>query len=167
MRFIAILIAVVAVGAVSLAMQHQDEPPGAGADHGPDEHLVYRPGEIEWQDGPESLEPGTQYAVLEGDPDEPGIFTMRIKFRDGARVAPHWHPNVERLTVLSGTFHLGHGEVLDKDRTEALEPGSYTSMPPGMRHFAIAEGETVVQLTTAGPWDIHYLNPDDDPRLRD
>ena len=94
----------------------------------------------------------------------PGIVAGRLQ-HDGRLT--HWHPNVERVTVLSGTFHLGHGEVVDMDKVESLEPGSYTSMPPGMRHFAIAEGETIVQLTTVGPWEIHYVNPDDDPRRRD
>ena len=163
------LIAVAAMAAlvVPVAMSHDGDRPIVGVDHGPEQHLTYRPGDIEWKDGPASLRPGTQYAVLEGDPAEPGVFTMRLKFPDGGFVAPHWHPNVERVTVLAGTFHLGHGEVMDKDRAEALEPGSYTSMPAGMRHFAIAEGETVIQTTTVGPWGIHYVNPDDDPRLSD
>lgn len=162
-----IVVVAVAVLVASVAMKPRADAPVAVVDHGPDEHVTYRPEEIEWQDGPASLEPGTQYAVLEGDPGKPGVFTMRLKFPDGGRVAPHWHPNVERVTVLSGTFQLGHGEVVDMDKVESLEPGSYTSMPPGMRHFAIAEGETIVQLTTVGPWEIHYVNPDDDPRRRD
>jgi quercetin dioxygenase-like cupin family protein len=94
------------------------------------------------------------------------VFTLRIKLPDGFEIAPHWHPNVERVTVLSGTFHLGAGETMDKQNADRLESGSYTSMPPGMRHFAFVEGETEIQLTTVGPWEIHYINPDDDPRLR-
>jgi quercetin dioxygenase-like cupin family protein len=70
------------------------------------------------------------------------------------------------VTVISGTFLLGAGEVLDRYATQRLEPGSYTSMPPGMRHYAVADGETVIQLTSVGPWLINYVNPDDDPRLR-
>jgi quercetin dioxygenase-like cupin family protein len=135
-------------------------------DEGPPQHLVYTQEEIEWREGPASLPPGAQMAVLEGDPGEAGVFTMRFRFPDGYRIPPHWHPNVERVTVLSGVFRLGAGEKLDPEAAMALEPGSYTSMPPGMRHFAIAEGETVVQLTSVGPWVINYVNPDDDPRLR-
>lgn len=85
---------------------------------------------------------------------------------DGFQIAPHWHPNVERVTVISGTFRLGHGEELDSQAATPLEPGSYVSMPPGMRHFAIAEGETIIQLTSIGPWIINYVNPADDPRIR-
>jgi hypothetical protein len=34
----------------------------------------------------------------------------------------------------------------------------------GMRHFAWAEGETVLQLHGRGPWTVTYVNPADDPR---
>jgi quercetin dioxygenase-like cupin family protein len=145
----------------------------AGAQHGthvvdtgPDEHISFRTGDIDWQDGPGSLEPGARFAILEGDPGAAGVFTMRLYLPDGFHIAPHWHPNVERVTVISGTFMLGHGETLDRTAAEAFGPGSYVSMPPGMRHFAIAVGDTVVQLTSLGPWVINYVAEVDDPRLR-
>jgi quercetin dioxygenase-like cupin family protein len=132
-----------------------------------DDHILYRPAEIEWRTGPGSLEAGAEFAVLEGNPSEPGVFTMRIKMPDGFHIAPHFHPQYERVTVLSGAFLLGSGETLDRDATMRLDSGSYTSMPPGMRHFAFADGETVIQLTSEGPWEITYVDENDDPRLRD
>lgn len=144
----------------------QDDQAGIPVDTGPEHHLVFQPGEIEWRPAPASLERGAEIAILEGDPSESGVFTMRIRMPDGFRIAPHWHPNVERVTVISGTFHLGPGDSLDKGAAQPLGPGSYTSMPPGMRHYAFAEGETVVQISTVGPWQINYVNPADDPRLR-
>ena len=39
-------------------------------------------------------------------------------------------------------------------------------MQPGMKHFGWAEGETVIQATTEGPWGITYVNPSDDPRRK-
>lgn len=143
------------------------EPETRIIDKGPEQHLLYTPEDIEWSSGPASVEEGIKIAVLEGDPAEHGVFTMRLFMPDGSYISPHWHPNVERVTVISGLFHLGSGEVKDKENTVALEPGSYTSMPPEMVHFAIAEGDTVIQLTTVGPWEINYVNPEDDPRLRD
>lgn len=151
---------------MTLSAHAGDEPTGAPVDTGPDRHLVFQPGTIEWQPAPASLEAGAQVALLEGDPGQPGVFTMRIRMPDGFRIAPHWHPNVERVTVITGTFHLGTGEVFDKDAAHPLGPGSYTSMPPGMRHYVFTEGETVVQISTVGPWQINYVNPADDPRLR-
>lgn len=142
----------------------QDETLMEFIDEGPEDALIFRPEEIEWQDGPGSFQPGSQFSVLEGDPGEQGVFNMRIKMPDGFKISPHWHPNVERVTVISGTFRLGHGEVADFDSAEPLSAGSYFSMPPEMVHYAIAEGETIIQLKTIGPWEINYVNPNDDPR---
>lgn len=144
----------------------QDEIAPGPADQGPGEHLLYQPGDIEWRDGPPSLEPGAQFAVLEGDPGAPGIFTLRIRMPDGFKIAPHWHPKVERVTVVSGVFRLGMGDQLDPQAAQAIEPGGYTAIPVGMRHYALADGETLIQLTSEGPWELNYVNQDDDPRSR-
>jgi quercetin dioxygenase-like cupin family protein len=135
-------------------------------DEGPDTPLIYPAEDIRWRAGPGSFEAGSMFTVLEGDPAEPGFFTMQIRMPDGFVIAPHWHPGVERLTVLSGAFHLGHGEVFDRQAAERLPAGSHFSLPPGMRHYAFTEGETVVQLSSIGPWEITYVNADDDPRRR-
>jgi len=49
-----------------------------------------------------------QLAVLEGDPTaSTGDFTIRLKMPDGYKIAPHWHPNRENVTVISGNFKVG------------------------------------------------------------
>jgi hypothetical protein len=138
----------------------------AMVDEGPERHLIYTPGDIEWRPGPGSFQPGAEFAVLEGDPSQAGVFTMQIRMPDGFVIAPHWHPGVERVTVLSGAFHLGHGDTLDRPAAQRLPAGSHFSLPPEMRHFAFTEGETVIQLSSIGPWEITYVNPADDPRRR-
>ena len=133
---------------------------------GPDEPIMIADEEVEWQPGPDSLEEGADYAVLEGDPSQRELFTMRLRLPDGFRIMPHTHPNVERVTVLSGTLHFGHGDTFDEEAARRLPAGSYLAMPPEMEHFAYAEGETVLQLTSIGPWEINYINPEHDPRKR-
>jgi hypothetical protein len=59
---------------------------------------------------------------------------------------------------------LGTGEAADPAQTRAMPAGSFTAMPGGMVHSAQAEGVTVVQLNSIGPWSVEYLNPNDDPR---
>jgi hypothetical protein len=145
-----------------LAIEAQE--PGPFVDEGPAEQLIYRPADIEWQPGPGSFQPGSEFAVLEGNPSEPGVFTMQIRMPDGFEIAPHWHPGVERVTVLSGSFHLGHGENFNRQTAQRLPTGSHFSLPPEMRHFAFTEGETVIQLSSIGPWEITYVDPADDPR---
>ena len=37
---------------------------------------------------------------------------------------------------------------------------------PKMTHFAFMTGETILQLSTIGPWTITYVHPEDDPRKK-
>jgi quercetin dioxygenase-like cupin family protein len=126
--------------------------------------MLYTPKAVKWMDGPPSLPTGAKFAVLEGDPTKEGPFTMRLKVPNGYRIPPHTHPKTERVTVISGTFRLGMGETFDASKMEDLPAGTYGFWPAGMKHYAAAKGETVVQLHGVGPWQIHYLNPADDPR---
>lgn len=120
--------------------------------------------EIAWKAGPASLPAGAKFAVLEGDPAKEGPFVMRLMLPDGFRIPPHWHPKVERVTVISGTFNLGMGEKFDKSATRKMPAGTFGFWPAGMRHFAWAKGATVLQLHGIGPWSINYVNAADDPR---
>ena len=103
-------------------------------------------------------------AILEGDPEKEGFFAMRLKLPDGFRVLPHWHPKTERLTVIQGVVNLGTGDRYEAGATQPLSAGTYSSMPPKMTHFAWMKGETILQLSGIGPWEVVYVNPADDPR---
>jgi quercetin dioxygenase-like cupin family protein len=130
------------------------------------DHAFVTPSEITWGTAPASLPPGARAAVLEGDPAKEGPFTLRIRMPDGYRIPPHFHPAVEHVTVLQGTFVLAMGEKVSSQGEEALGAGSFAYMPVGMRHFARTQGETVIQLHGVGPWAITYVNPSDDPRTK-
>jgi hypothetical protein len=102
--------------------------------------------------------------VPEGDPAKEGVFTMRLKMPDGFVVSPHWHTQIEHVTVPAGALHFGMGEKFDRAKTQPMPAGSFGYWPIGMRHFAYTEGETVLQLHGRGPWTVNYVNPADDPR---
>lgn len=134
----------------------------AGAQHG--NHRIVKAEALKWIDVP-SLPAGAKLAVIEGPMNQPTPFTVRLKFPAGYRIPPHTHPAVERVTVLSGTFHMGMGEKFDARRGQSMQAGGIALMQPGTPHFAwTGEAETVVQLHGTGPWGITYLNADDDPR---
>jgi hypothetical protein len=126
---------------------------------------LQEPASIEWKPA-ESLARGAMMAILDGDPSKEGFFTMRLKMPDGFKVLPHWHSKQERVTVLQGVLNLGHGDDFDPQATKALPAGTYSSMPPKMTHFAYMTGETILQLSTIGPWTITYVHPEDDPRKK-
>lgn len=129
-----------------------------------DDHVVVPAGTVEWGPGPASLEEGAEAAVLYGNPAAEELFTLRLKLPDGYHIAPHNHPRPEIVTVLSGAFLLGTGENPDQAATKRLETGSFFGFEPGMTHYAYTEGETVIQLNSTGPWEIKYVNDEDDPR---
>ena len=146
------------------AVVHGDPPSSPKKEMG--EFELYPADKIKWQVGPRSLPKGAMIAVLEGNPTKEGPFVFRVKLPDGYRVPPHTHPKTERITVISGTFYLGMGEKFDEKAGKEMTAGSYGYWPAGMKHFAWVKGETVIQIHGEGPWDIKYLNPDDDPRKK-
>ncbi len=127
-------------------------------------HKIVSADQVSWTAGPPSLAAGAQAAVLHGDPAKDGLFVMRLKLPAGFAIAPHTHPRPEIVTVISGAFHVGMGEAADKTKAQRLPAGSFFAFDPGMAHYAHVEEETVVQISTTGPWTITYVNPADDPR---
>lgn len=127
-------------------------------------HKIIPLEQVVWVAGPPSLESGAQAAVLYGDPSQEGVFVMRLKLPAGFRIAPHTHPRPEILTVISGAFHIGMGTEADPASAQRLAPGGFFAFDPGLPHYAHVEEETVVQLSSTGPWTISYVNPADDPR---
>jgi quercetin dioxygenase-like cupin family protein len=122
------------------------------------------PDQVQWGKAPPGMPTSIQAAVLDGDPSQPGWFIVRLRLPDGAQIRPHWHSQDEHVTVLSGHFGVGMGETWSTDQMRDLPPSSYLSLPAGHRHFAVARGETIVEVSGMGPFDIHYINPKDDPR---
>ena len=118
--------------------------------------------DLKWGEAPPVLPKGAQIVVLHGNPFAKGEFAFRLKMPDGYRIAPHWHSLDEQLTVLTGTLVLHMGDTMDAP-AHNLEPGSYHFLPGRMHHSAEAKGEMIVELHGMGPFDIHYLNPADDP----
>jgi quercetin dioxygenase-like cupin family protein len=157
MRSLALLFGIALIGLFS-ANVADTAPHGAGG------LSVFTPADVKWANGPASLPHGAKMAVLEGDPTKEGPFVMRLWLPDGYRIPPHTHPKPERLTVISGSFHIGMGEKFDPKGAVAMPAGSFGTWAAGMKHFVWAEGDTVVQLHGIGPWSIEYVNPADDPR---
>ena len=154
-RVIPVLVLAAALGLPAVAQE---------GDKAKQEHTILTADDVKWGEGPPSLPPGAKAAVLDGDPKKEGYFAMRLKVPAGYKIPPHWHPGHERLTVISGAFHLGLGEKFDESKAKKLTPGSYFSLPPKTAHFAMTSEETVVQIASMGPWSLTYINPADDPR---
>jgi hypothetical protein len=128
---------------------------------------AFTPDQIKFGPPPPFLAPGAQVAVLEGDPmATSGDFTVRLKLPDGYKIAPHWHPKRENVTVISGNFKVGMGDKFDESKMMTFPAGSFAYLDPDMHHYAMASGEAVVQVHGASPLQFNYVSPSDDPRKK-
>ncbi len=135
-----------------------------GAQTASSEKHVFRPDAIPYGPAPAFVVAGAQLAVLEGNPGAAsGDYTVRLKMPDGYRIAPHWHPQRENVTVISGTFKVGMGDSFDESKMGAFPAGSFAFLDPEMHHYAMASGEVVVQVHGKSPLQFNYVNPNDDP----
>ena len=136
----------------------------AAAHSGAHDKTAFTPDTISWGPPPPFVAPGAQLAVIEGNPSaSTGDFTIRLKMPDGYRIAPHWHPNRENVTVISGTFKVGMGDTFDTDKMATFAAGSFAYLDPDMHHYAMAAGEVIVQVHGNAPLQFNYVNPADDP----
>lgn len=138
---------------------------GAPAIWAADAHVMVTPADLKWADVP-SLPRGAKIAVIEGPLDKAVPFTFHFKLPDNYQIPAHWHPAIEHVTVISGTFNMGIGDKLDQSKTKPLSAGSVAIMQPKTNHFAWTKGETIIQIHGVGPWAINYVNPADDPRKK-
>jgi quercetin dioxygenase-like cupin family protein len=152
---------VLAFGAASLVMVA-----AVGAQSSAPAHIILGAPEIKWGPAPPVFEKGASFAVISGDPGKAGLYVVRLKMPAGYKIAPHWHPTDEHVTVIAGTFALGMGEKWDAAALKDLTAGGYGLMPADMRHFALARTAATVQVHGTGPFALNYVNPADDPSKR-
>ncbi len=83
-----------------------------------------------------------------------GNYTIRVRLAAGAKIPPHWHPDAERATVLSGSILFGQGTRLTTAGTTALSAGSFLYIPAKVPHYLIARSPSIVQVTGTAPFKM-------------
>ena len=148
----AVAVAAVLTGAAAPAARGQGAPAHADAMN------AVSAKSITWSDAKvPGFAPGMKIAVVQGNPDSAGLYTLRLSFPDGYRFPPHWHPMAENVTVLSGTLKLAMGERADESKLKAYGPGDYLYIHATKPHFGGARGSTVIQLHGQGPFAINVV----------
>ena len=95
--------------------------------------------------------PGTTLNVV-GDPEKPGLYVIRRRFKPGEMSRPHRHSTDRLVTVIKGTWWTGEGDVFAPDKTIAVRPGGFMLHPAGFHHWDGAKDEEViVQIIGMGP----------------
>ena len=105
-----------------------------------------------------ALPPGTQIAVLQGDPSKAGPFVVRLKLPAGYEIMTHSHPTDEVITVMSGKLRMAFGDKADASGAQALAPGSLMILPAGAYHHLWSDAESVVEIHSTGPFGINMAH---------
>ena len=144
--------AVVALAAPGYSQEKQEKKDGGEA------HKIVHFADLKWI----PIIKGCDVASVAGDMNAEGTpFVLRLRCADGSKIPAHWHPTDENVTVLKGTFLVGMGETFDESKLQTMNIGNFVTMPKEMRHFAVAKGETIVQVHGAGPFKVNWVNPAD------
>lgn len=124
--------------------------PAAAQDLTPDAEgfIVASPADLVPADG------GRRTTIL-GDPNEPGLYVIRITFEPGQGSRPHFHDQARYITVIEGTWWVStgaHADVYDPDSMQRVDAGSFLYEPPNGHHYDMAKDEEVtVQIMGVGP----------------
>ncbi|HEY6156453.1 MAG TPA: cupin domain-containing protein [Gemmatimonadales bacterium] len=122
------------------------------------------PSPLHWSSAPAVFPPGAKIAVLSGDPAKAAPFTVELAFPAGYKVAPHFHPTAETVTVKRGTLLVGMGDTFDASKAKPMQVGDSGSIPANAHHFAAAKGATFITVSAMGPFALTYVHAADDPQ---
>lgn len=139
----------------------------AQAAQDPTQIIHIAPDEVTFSPNP-AWPAGPQTAVMAGNPNQPGPYSVRVRIPANLTIMPHSHPDeIRMVTVLSGTLYYSFGDEFDERKLKPLRPGTFMTEPKGIPHFAQTRDEDViVQLFAIGPTGTTYVNPADDPRKK-
>ncbi len=116
------------------------------------------PEELDWK--PVAGGHGIALAVVSGNPSQPGIYVIRVRFPAGIMSSPHFHGEDRHVVVLQGIWYTGTDDSWDPARTVGLPAGSYMKHPAGAVHYDGAKDEEViVQIVGMGPSSTTVLFP--------
>jgi quercetin dioxygenase-like cupin family protein len=90
--------------------------------------------------------------ALHGNPDQPGLYIIRIRFPPGTMSRPHFHDQDRFITVIQGTWYAGTQSTFDPEKTVPIKAGGFMKHPAGAVHFDGAKDEAViVEIRGMGP----------------
>jgi quercetin dioxygenase-like cupin family protein len=121
-----------------------------GSAHGEDATVQVMPDAVKWRVYP--LADGVQVSALYGGADKDGIYTLRVKMANDARLKIHTHPDTRMITVLSGKLTAGRGTKYDSANETVVPAGGFFVVPAGSPHYTRAgDGEVTYQENGYGP----------------
>lgn len=139
------------------------------ADEVPEGERMVSASQVEWLIAPRvaGLPEGVMIAFIDGQPLLKDPFTFQLRFPPNSGLMPHTHPVTSRMRVMSGAMLMGMGTEFDRSALRAIPAGKFIYDIKGTPHYVWFEVETIIQFRGMGPFGIDYIDPTDDPRLRE
>jgi quercetin dioxygenase-like cupin family protein len=95
---------------------------------------------------------GLEIAVVMGDPNKPGPYIFLARWAPNHMSHPHFHPNDRYITVLSGTWWVGTGDVYQPDKTVPMHAGTFVTHFAKQIHYDGAkEDGCIIEIAGEGP----------------
>jgi hypothetical protein len=69
-----------------------------------------------------------------------------------------------QIRLATTVLRAATGDKMDTAHAHALKTGGYHHLPGKVHHYAFTKTPTVIQVNADGPFDVTYINPDDDPQ---
>jgi quercetin dioxygenase-like cupin family protein len=121
--------------------------------------VALTPVEMKWEGQGGLAAAGMEQLNLVGDPNQPGPYTVRLKFPKGLKIAPHSHPDSREVTILSGLYATGYGEKFEPTNLKVLPAGSFYTEPANLPHYIEIKEDAVLQISGTGPSGRRPVNP--------
>jgi hypothetical protein len=95
---------------------------------------------------------GLQVAVVMGDPNKEGPYIFFAKWAPHHMSRPHYHPHDRFITVISGTWWIGTGDVYQPDKTIPMKQGSFiTHFGKQVHYDGAKDEECIIEIVGDGP----------------
>ena len=128
------------------------------------EAVVMNAKSIRWAAAPPSLPKGAKVAVLYGNPSASGRYVMRLWLPAKYHIPLHYYAAPQQLTVVSGTLYVADDATYSKKYARAVSAGGFAFLPASAHQFVFTKRATVVEIHGAGPFEVKYVDPNDDPQ---
>lgn len=138
---------------------HLEKTAARAGNDTPGEPIVLKSEDLKWI----NRSSGVKMAILQGDPNAPGAFTIRLRYPAGYRKGPHFHPREAYVTVLSGGYYRGYGSNFDESKGIELTPGTFSVNPARVSHYEWTLEPAMIQVTAFGPWETVYVDEEGRP----
>ena len=99
----------------------------------------------------EQIAPGGTTSVF-GDPGKSGLYIVRSQLSPNARTRPRYYDQDRWVTVLKGTWWVGHGDMFKPEKFVPVREGGVMYLPANMKHYDVAgSGDVILQIIGIGP----------------